>query len=118
MEYQQEQGEGYKASALKSPKYSGGASFSRTDTDDCKMQGRDTTAAFKALMEKEIARRTAPALQPQLQGQIRLLPYLELSEDADMQVSFKVGNEHLYVLKDIFQFVEHMRRQEEYAYAV
>lgn len=116
MEYQQEQGEGYKASALKSPKYSGGASFSRTDTDDCKMQGRDTTAAFKALMEKEIARRTAPALQPQLQGQIRLLPYLEMSEDADMQVSFKVGNEHLYVLKDIFQFVEHMRRQEEYAY--
>lgn len=115
MEYQQEQEGRYKAAAVK-PQYPGMVSKNRLDAACRQAKERDTTATFKALIEKEIARRTAPALQPQLQGQIRLQPYLEMSENADMQVSFKVGSEHLYVLRDIFQFVERMHRQEEYAY--
>lgn len=75
-----------------------------------------TTASLKSLLEKEIARRTAPALQPELQGTIKLQPYLEVKEADEPCVSFKIGGEKLYVLKDVFPFVERMKKQEDYAY--
>ncbi len=75
-----------------------------------------TTASLKFLIEKEIARRSAPALQPELQGTIKLQPYLEIKDHEEPCVSFKIGSEKLYVLKDIFSFVDRIENQADHAY--
>ena len=75
-----------------------------------------TTASLKALIEKEITRKTAPALQPELQGAIGLYPYLEIKADGEACVSFKIGGEKPYVLKDVFSFADRVKHQKEYAY--
>lgn len=67
-----------------------------------------TTEGFRELMEHYIAQNTLPILQDNLQGTVRLEPILKVGHGT-ISVEFKIGTSHMYVLKDIIQFVEAMR---------
>lgn len=75
-----------------------------------------TTAPLKSLIQKEISRRTAPVLQPEMAGSVGLYPYLEIKSSGEANVSFKIGGEKPYVLKDVFAFADRMKNQSDYAY--
>jgi len=75
-----------------------------------------TTESLKHLIQKEISRRTAPVMQPEMVGTVGLYPYLEINSDGDAKVSFKIGGEKPYVLKDVFTFAQRTTDQADYAY--
>lgn len=76
----------------------------------------ETTASLKSLIQKEISRRTAPVLQPEMAGSVGLYPYLEIKSGGEASVSFKIGGEKPYVLKDVFAFADRMQNQSDYTY--
>lgn len=54
--------------------------------------------------------------QPSVTGEVDLLPLFEYDTYKGWQLNFKIGGEHKYILKDISEFVEHLKKREKYTY--
>ena len=66
-----------------------------------------TTYAIKNLLNMQIQKKTAPILQKDAFGRVRLLPSFKVNREnleTKIQVSFKIGIDHMYVLKDVSEF--------------
>ncbi len=61
-----------------------------------------TTPEIKKLLSNRIRRHTLQVLQATELGKVRLEPYLH--GHGQLQLEFKIGITHMYVLKDIFSF--------------
>lgn len=79
------------------------------------LSGKPTTSAMKALLNKRYLRRTAPLAQSDTFGKVRLDPYLTCQK-TDLEVEFRIGVSRMYVLKDIFEFVQNLKEGREYQY--
>ncbi len=75
----------------------------------------ETTPAMKELLLKKFMQRTYPMVYKETCGKVKLVPYLEFRSDR-MTVEFRIGISKMYVLKDIFEFWNHMREAKQYAY--
>lgn len=78
-------------------------------------QSRKTSPQMKELLEQQARVRLAPYQQKDIIGQVRLEPYLTF-EDGQAYLEFKIGSTQMYVLKDVFEFVEHMRKNRDFCY--
>ena len=67
-----------------------------------------TTPAIKQLLSRQ-------QLQKELYGQVRLEPFL-ICQDYMIEVEFKIGTSYMYVLKDVFAFVDAVEKKENYSY--
>lgn len=76
---------------------------------------RMTTPAMKRLLDQQTLRQLYPFMQMETCGKVKLLPYLECTQNS-IEVEFKIGISHMYVMKDILDFYRHMQQEEEYAY--
>ena len=77
---------------------------------------RKTTPSMKRLMDRQVAKQTAPLVRNDVFGKVRLEPEL-LVRDGELSVSFRIGTSlHMYVLKHVLAFEEHMREREEFSY--
>ncbi|MDR2043194.1 MAG: DEAD/DEAH box helicase [Clostridium sp.] len=74
-----------------------------------------TTPAMKLLLSKQLLRRTAPILQRDVYGKVRLEPYLTC-DSQKICLEFKIGITHMYVLKDVFEFGRNMEGQADFRY--
>lgn len=74
-----------------------------------------TTPALKGLLVKKGLQRSLPYTQREQWGQVRLQPFLQLNTDG-VQLEFKIGITQMYVLKDVFSFVERMKTEEAFSY--
>lgn len=69
---------------------------------------RKTTPSMKRLMDRQVAKQTAPLVRNDVFGKVRLEPEL-LVRDGELSVSFRIGTSlHMYVLKHVLAFEEHM----------
>ncbi|MFR1725458.1 SNF2 helicase associated domain-containing protein [Emergencia timonensis] len=78
-----------------------------------------TTYAIKNLLNMQIQKKTAPILQKDAFGRVRLLPSFKVNREnleTKIQVSFKIGIDHMYVLKDVSEFAENMEAAANFAY--
>ncbi len=66
-----------------------------------------TTPAMKQLLLKQMTKKTLLIEEESLQGTVRLEPFLTCDANR-MQVEFKIGVTHKYVLKDVFSFYNAM----------
>ncbi|MBS7006796.1 SNF2 helicase associated domain-containing protein [Anaerostipes sp.] len=74
-----------------------------------------TTPAIKDLLSKQQLKNTLPILQEEIHGQVRLVPFLTC-QDQIIEVEFKIGTSYMYVLKDVFTFVNVLENRENYSY--
>ncbi len=75
----------------------------------------DTSLTMKTLLEKRTRTRTAPVTEPMVYGRIHLEPVLHLGTQGD-KVEFRVGADRKYVMKDIAQFAQLMKKGESFSY--
>lgn len=78
-----------------------------------------TTRDIKELLNRQIQKKTAPILQHDVFGRVRMEPYIELQKDnleTRIHAEFKLGIDHMYILKDVFQFRENMENATDFAY--
>lgn len=78
-------------------------------------KGRQTTWEIRQILDRRMAAMTAPIRFKELYGKVELEPQLQCKEE-EVSVDFKIGCGHLYVLKDIFEFAERMKKREQYSY--
>lgn len=76
---------------------------------------KPTTSGMKNLLNKRYLKRTAPLTEQDTFGKVRLEPYLTC-RGTSIQVEFRIGVSRMYVLKDIFQFVQSMKDGRDYFY--
>ncbi|MGN1413274.1 MAG: SNF2 helicase associated domain-containing protein [Anaerovoracaceae bacterium] len=77
---------------------------------------REATSSFmKALLEKQTRRRTAPVTEAKVHGKVTLEPALELRFHQDT-VTFRLGSEKMYVMKDMAQFAMDVMAEREHSY--
>lgn len=74
-----------------------------------------TTPAIKQLLSRQQLQNTLPMIQEELYGQVRLEPFL-ICQDYMIEVEFKIGTSYMYVLKDVFAFVDAVEKKENYSY--
>lgn len=84
-------------------------------TKENKIRKRNTTESVKQLLDTHIREKTAAVTQRDVQGRVILEPHLELYKDG-ISVSFKIGYTQMYILKDIFEFVENLNESKDYQY--
>lgn len=78
-------------------------------------RGRQTTWEIRQILDRRMTAMTAPIRYKELYGKVELEPLL-LCDEKDVTAEFKIGSGQMYVLKDIFEFAERMRKQELYSY--
>ncbi len=76
---------------------------------------RHTTPELSELFQKRAVAKSLPLLQAAAYGQVHLEPYFSV-ESSVFYVEFKIGITKMYVLQDVFTFVEALDRQEDYQY--
>ncbi len=76
---------------------------------------KQTTSGVKLLLSRHLMRRTAPLLEKEYFGKVRLDVYLKCN-GRSIQAEFKIGTTRMYVLKDIFEFVRNMKDNVDFAY--
>lgn len=74
-----------------------------------------TNASVRRMLERQMVKRTLPMIENELYGKITLEPIIWCEKDR-VEVEFKIGAGTMYVLKDIFPFVEALREKREYRY--
>jgi hypothetical protein len=74
-----------------------------------------TTPEIKQLLSNHITKRTLLAVQGSLFGKVRVEPFLTCDAD-QLKVEFKIGVTHMYILKDIFAFINAMENCENFFY--
>ncbi|WP_455436954.1 SNF2 helicase associated domain-containing protein [Hungatella hathewayi] len=79
-----------------------------------KIKQPPTDTAVKKLIFSSTMRENAHYFQPNLNGNIRLVPALHRNAEG-WTVEFKIGSDHLYVLKDITAMVNALK-EEKYVY--
>lgn len=75
---------------------------------------RMTTASVKQLLDSRIMKKTVPLLETAY-GNVRIEPLLTLSEDK-VEAEFRVGIDHMYVIKDVLEFCSRIRKGELFTY--
>ena len=76
-----------------------------------------TSEIMKQMLEKQTRRRTAPVTEQQVYGKVQLEPTLELGLGNHRdELSFRVGADKMYVLKDLGNFAWDVMAQREHAY--
>lgn len=73
-----------------------------------------TTPALRELLQKRTLHRTFPLVHQDICGKVKLVPYLEMGYRN--RLSFKIGTDRLYVLKNIAEFALNMWNQREHTY--
>ena len=76
---------------------------------------RETTPAIRELLRRQRIKSTAPLMQGVPYEQVTLDPIFKCV-DNNALVEFKIGIGTKYVLKDIFEFAQHMEENTEYSY--
>lgn len=76
---------------------------------------RHTSPELAALFQRQALKKSLPVLQNDTYGKVKLEP--EFTFDGyRFLVSFKVGVSRMYVLKDVLDFEERMRNEEDHSY--
>lgn len=78
-----------------------------------------TTREVKELLSRQVRTRTAPVVQRDVYGQVALVPYVVCTTtmiSRELKVEFKIGDSHMYVVKDVFDLARRIRGQENYEY--
>lgn len=76
---------------------------------------RKTTESIQKLLKKNALAKSLPLIQGNICGKVRLEPHLTV-DNSGASVSFKIGAEKMYVLKDIFTFANAVENQKDYSY--
>ncbi len=74
-----------------------------------------TTPELAQLLQKQAVAKSLPLIQESTYGKVRLEPYFSFN-GGNFYVEFKIGTSKMYVLKDVFTFVQAMEDQENYKY--
>lgn len=74
-----------------------------------------TTPIMKQLLTKQVEKRTLPIIEEGVNGNVKLEPHLKIS-GSEITLSFKIGVTHMYVLKNIREFCEHLEGHAYYEY--
>ena len=74
-----------------------------------------TTPAIKALLGRETLQKTAPLLQKDTYGKVRLAPEMTLEQNR-IKLRFRIGASQMYVLKDVFEFARNMEAKKDFSY--
>ncbi|MDE6883004.1 MAG: DEAD/DEAH box helicase [Lachnospiraceae bacterium] len=80
-----------------------------------KNRSRQTTPAIKDLLRRQRIKTTAPLMQTVPYGKVVLEPHFLCAEN-HAEVSFKIGMDTKYVLKDVFEFARYVKSGDEHAY--
>lgn len=75
-----------------------------------------TTPEFRKLLERRQQSSAQLVVLDELLGRVRLEPHLVCDMYGYTSVDFKIGASHLYVLKDVFSFVNAMKLGEKVSY--
>lgn len=80
------------------------------------MKPKEPTSAFmKELLEKQTRRRTAPVTESKVHGKVTLEPALVLGLHQDT-ITFRLGAEKMYVMKDMGQFAMDVLAERDHSY--
>lgn len=74
-----------------------------------------TTQGIKQLLSNLQVKKTLPMLQDITYGKVRLDPYMKV-DMYGIQVEFKIGISHMYVLKDVISFRNSLLKNEHVSY--
>lgn len=74
-----------------------------------------TTQGIKQLLSSLQMKKTLPMLQDITYGKVRLEPFMNV-DTYGIQVEFKIGISHMYVLKDVFSFCDALLKNEHVSY--
>lgn len=75
----------------------------------------ETTHKFKELLYSMARKNTMPMLDVNTYGKINIEPHMIVNAEG-ASVSFKVGANKLYLVKDIFEFAQNVKEGKRYAY--
>lgn len=75
-----------------------------------------TTPEIKKMLYQTQMKKALPLIQENLYGMVRLEPRLSVRQDRVFMLEFKVGVSQMYVLKDIYTFVNDFKTQENVIY--
>lgn len=78
-------------------------------------QEPQTTPALKKLLQVQTMKKALPFLEDETYGKIRLETALEYGYEG-FSATFKIGCNHMYVLKDIFEFVHNIQNNANVSY--
>lgn len=78
-------------------------------------QEPDTTPLMKSLLQKHAMRRSIPIVQKDIQARVCMEPALHIEREG-ISLDFKVGIEHKYVVKDVFEFAWRITENAEFSY--
>ncbi len=74
-----------------------------------------TTPAMKDLLTKSFMQRTYPMVYKEMYGKVKLEPYMDYGKER-VTVEFRIGVTKMYVLKDVFSFIQLMNEAGKYSY--
>ncbi len=74
-----------------------------------------TNPVIKKLLSDQIKKKVLLINQDSIYGQVKLLPII-VGDLYGINIEFKIGITHMYVLKDVFAFVEALKNYENVAY--
>lgn len=80
-----------------------------------KSHSMETTPVIKNLLRRQRIKTTAPLMQGVPYEQVTLEPIFKCTAN-NASVEFKIGISTKYVLKDVFEFAQHMNASAEYSY--
>ena len=75
----------------------------------------ETTPVLGQLLRKRQEERMLPLLEQDTYGQVHLEPTMFCEADS-VYVSFKIGITQMYVVKDVFELINHIDRRDRYRY--
>ena len=87
----------------------------RARLSDYQENRRTTSGVIRDILDRETRRSVGEAEETEILGRVRLHPKLTLTENAQ-KAQFTIGIDHLYVLKDVWAFVENMEDSRLFAY--
>lgn len=70
---------------------------------------------MKKLLSNQIKKKSLDVIVDDTYGKVKLEPFFHCDSRA-VEVEFKIGVEHMYVLKDIFQLDSNIEKSEDYSY--
>lgn len=76
---------------------------------------QETTPIMRDLLQQRMLIHMLPVAQEKIYGKVELEPYLQCYDDR-FDVEFKIGAEHMYVLKDVFEFIRCVEEKTEHYY--
>ena len=80
-----------------------------------KGMARKTTGSIQQLLQKGALVKSLPMIQGDICGKVRLEPHMVV-ENTGITVSFKLGINRMYVLKDVFGFARAIENHENVSY--